>query len=100
MWAMLAGLLAVCGVAASGLGASSLARSDASRSLKSTQQSSAQIASTLQLAIQHEQDLLAAAMTGFILGDPTASNAEFVHWAATVQAIKRYLLAAAEPAEG
>ena len=43
----------------------------------------------LQLAIQHEADLIVSA-SGFIAANPTASNSEFVQWASSVQALERY----------
>jgi diguanylate cyclase (GGDEF)-like protein len=79
----------VGGVVLSVAGATALARSNAGRSWKAAQQSSGQIASTLALAIQHEQDLVAAA-TSFVLTVPHASEADLVQWAATVQAFQRY----------
>jgi hypothetical protein len=88
-WLSLAGTLTVGGVVLSVAGATALARSNAGRSWKAAQQSSGQIASTLALAIQHEQDLVAAA-TSFVLTVPHASEADLVQWAATVQAFQRY----------
>ena len=51
--------------------------------------SSTAIAATLQLAILHEQDLMSSA-SGFIAGDPNASNQQFVQWATSVDALARY----------
>jgi diguanylate cyclase (GGDEF)-like protein len=50
---------------------------------------SAQISSSLQMAIKQEEDLAVAA-SGFIAGSPNASNAEFAHWANSVHALSRY----------
>jgi PAS domain S-box-containing protein len=50
---------------------------------------SAEIASTLQLAILHEEDLIVSA-TGFVSGNPDASNAQFQRWVRSVRALQRY----------
>ena len=47
------------------------------------------IASTLQLALQHEQDLDVAA-AGFAAGTPNATASQFRGWVATVRALQRY----------
>ena len=51
--------------------------------------SSAEVASTLKLAIQHEQDLIVSA-AGFVVGNPDATEAQFVRWADSVRALQRY----------
>ena len=51
--------------------------------------SSAHVASTLQLALQHEEDLIVSAR-GFAAGNPNASNTEFIRWATSVQVLQRY----------
>jgi diguanylate cyclase (GGDEF)-like protein len=89
VWMLTAAALLVGGLVASLFAAESVARSDASRSSQEFDASSAEVASTLQLAIQHETDLIVSA-SGFIAGDPTASNAEFVRWASSVEALERY----------
>ncbi len=50
---------------------------------------SAEIASTLQLAIEHEQDLIVSA-SGFVIGNPTHLTRQFVAWARSVHALARY----------
>ena len=87
--ALLAVLLAVVGGVGSVLGANAIAHNNAEKSQQSFKISSGEIASTLQLAIQHEDDLVVSA-SGFLAGNPTASNAQFGQWAASVQALKRY----------
>ena len=89
-WLMgVAVLVASGGIAGAVLAASSVARNDATASQREFERSSAEVASTLQLAIQHEQDLTVSA-SGFFLGTPDASNAEFIQWANTVHALDRY----------
>jgi hypothetical protein len=69
--------------------AGSPARNDAEDSRDSLRSSSGEVASTLQLAIQHEQDLVVTA-GAFVLANPHASNAQFARWLKSVQAFKRY----------
>jgi hypothetical protein len=69
--------------------AGSLASNAAARSREAFKASSGTVASTLQLAIQHESDLNVSA-GGFIAGDPTASSTDFDQWASSVQALARY----------
>ncbi len=89
LWLATAGLLVALGVVISWLAAGSLASAAAARSREAFKASSGTIASTLQLAIQHESDLNVSA-GGFIAGDPTASSSEFDQWASSVQALARY----------
>jgi diguanylate cyclase (GGDEF)-like protein len=89
VWVVLATLLVVGGMAGSLVTASSIARGDGAKSRQTFISSSDDIASTLQLGIQHEQDLIVSA-SGFIAGDPSASNAQFVNWASSVNALGRY----------
>jgi diguanylate cyclase (GGDEF)-like protein len=66
-----------------------VARDGAADSRRHFRSESAQIASTLQLSIQHEQDLIDSA-SGFVIGAPRASDAKFVAWARSVHALARY----------
>ena len=66
----------VLGGAASVTGAHAVAHHDAQQSVQSEAPASTAIASTLQLALQRQQDLDISA-GGFVVGDPTASAAEF-----------------------
>ena len=61
-------------------GGGAVGRNDADGSLKSFQRSSASVASTLQLAIQHENDVVADA--GGLLADPSLTQTAFLRWAA------------------
>ncbi len=89
LWLATTVLLVAMGVVISLLAAGSLANSAAARSREAFKASSGTIASTLQLAIQHESDLNVSA-GGFIAGDPQASNSEFDQWASSVHAVARY----------
>ncbi|MDQ2749316.1 MAG: EAL domain-containing protein [Actinomycetota bacterium] len=88
-WASVATVLAVGGIAGSVAAASSVAHNDARVSLEAFQSSSAQIASTLQLTIRQEEDLIISA-GGFVAGNPTASNSQFGQWVTSVHALTRY----------
>ena len=89
VWGVIAALLAVGGVVGTVFAARSVARTDAQNSHQAFKQSSTEIASTLRLAIQREQDLIVDA-SGFVIGSPHASNAQFVAWATSVHALARY----------
>jgi diguanylate cyclase (GGDEF)-like protein len=89
VWAGAAALLVVVGVLGSIFAAASVARNNAAKSRQGFMLSSAGIASTLQLAILHEQDLIVSA-SGFIAGNPKVSNKQFGQWASSVDALVRY----------
>jgi diguanylate cyclase (GGDEF)-like protein len=87
-WVAVTVLLIVCGTVASVLAAAAVGRNDADKSLKSFQHSSAGVASTLQLALQHESDIVVDA--GGYLVDPNVTQTEFVGWATAVRMLDRY----------
>jgi diguanylate cyclase (GGDEF)-like protein len=87
-WVAATVLLVVCGVVGSVLAAAAVGRNDADRSLKSFQHSSAGVASTLQLALQHESDIVVDA--GGYLVDPNVTQSEFLGWASAVRMLERY----------
>jgi diguanylate cyclase (GGDEF)-like protein len=88
-WAVLAAALVVSGVAAAVLGAGSTAHADATRSDRSLTRSSDDIASTLQLAIQHQNDLAVDA-GAYFLANPTGTQADFSLWTAAARTLARY----------
>jgi diguanylate cyclase (GGDEF)-like protein len=90
-------MLLVIGTAASFFGARAVARSDNQKSRQVLATNAADIASTLELTIQHEQDLAVAA-GAFVVGNPDATQAQFVGWSNSVHAFANYpeLLAIAE----
>jgi diguanylate cyclase (GGDEF)-like protein len=71
------------------LGARALARSDADKAHLAFHLSAAEIASTLKLAIQHEEDLVVD-VSAFVAANPSASPADFDRWVESVQAMRRY----------
>ncbi len=91
LWAaiVLAMLLFAGGVFGAALTARSVAQRSADKSRTALALSSVEVASTLRLAIQRQEDLAVSA-TGFFLGTPIPSNDQFLAWAKTVQAMQRY----------
>src|SRR5215471_12745689 len=89
IWVAIAALLALAGALGSVLGARAVARSDANQARLSFHLASAEVASTVKLAIQHEEDLVVSA-SAFVTGNPRASAADFDRWAGSVQAMQRY----------
>jgi diguanylate cyclase (GGDEF)-like protein len=87
--ALLAVLLAVVGGVGSVLGADAITHSNAEKSQQSFKSSSDEVASTLQLAIRQEDDLVVDT-SGFLAGNSTASNAQFAQWVKSVRAMARY----------
>lgn len=88
-WGIAAGLLVLAGVVGSLLGAHAVARSGADRGRLAFHLASDEIASTLGLAIQHEEDLVVSA-SAFVSGNAHASAADFDRWAQSVRALQRY----------
>jgi diguanylate cyclase (GGDEF)-like protein len=81
-------LVIVCAVTST-LGAQAVARSDAKTSRQIFVATSTQIASSLGLSIQHEQELVVIA-GAFAVRDPEASQATFTEWIDSVGAFARY----------
>jgi diguanylate cyclase (GGDEF)-like protein len=89
LWAPVAVALVLAGTTASVLGARAVARSDADKGRLAFHLASAEIASTLTLALLHEEDLIVSA-SAFVTGTPDMSAAAFDRWAESVHAMKRY----------
>jgi diguanylate cyclase (GGDEF)-like protein len=87
-WVAATVLLIAGGVAASALSADAVRRNDADESLKSFQRSSASVASTLQLALEHENDVVVDA--GGLLSDPGLSQTAFRRWVVATRLLQRY----------
>ena len=85
-WGRLMVLLVLGGVVASALVALFVGRGDVRSSRDAFKASSAEIASTLGLAIQREQDLVIST-SAFVVDDP---GAPFGEWVSSVQALQRY----------
>jgi diguanylate cyclase (GGDEF)-like protein len=89
LWVAATMLLVSAGVLASVLGARAVARSDADKQRLSFHLASAGIASTLRLALQHEEDLVVSA-SAYVTANPSASPADFDKWVRSVRAMQRY----------
>jgi diguanylate cyclase (GGDEF)-like protein len=89
VWSIVAVVVALGCWAGAALAAHLVATSDAAKARSTFKQSSAEVASTLQLAIQRERDLVFTA-AGFFLSDPQASDAQFRAWSTSVQAFRRF----------
>jgi len=89
LWAAITALLVLGGVAASVLGSRAVAQTDADRARLNFHLSSAEIAATLKLAIQHEEDLVNNA-SALVAYNPRLSPLEFDRWAQLVHAFERY----------
>ncbi|MCU1393213.1 MAG: hypothetical protein JWM34_1641 [Ilumatobacteraceae bacterium] len=82
-------VLVVAGVALSFGSARTQAQHDEATAHQAFQRVSLEVASSLQLAIQREQDLVVNA-GGFFLARPDADSHEFTQWSTSVQAMQRY----------
>ncbi len=81
--------IVLAGTLASALGAHAIARSGADNARLAFHLSATEVASTLTLAIQHEEDLIVSA-GAFVSANPHASPAAFDRWAKSVHAMQRY----------
>ena len=89
LWGAVALVCVAAGSVGSILGAHSVAHSDANKARQASRETSADIASTLKLAIQHQEDFAIGATT-FFAGNPKASPAEFEAWARYGDGFHRY----------
>jgi diguanylate cyclase (GGDEF)-like protein len=89
VWIAVTAVLVAAGIAAAALAAHLVARTDRQQSHASFTASASSIASTLTVALQHEEDLVASARA-FVVGNPQATQADFQQWARAVEALARY----------
>ena len=89
LWSALAAVLVAAGIAASLVVAREQAASNSSSASLAFRSSAADVASTLELAIQHEQDLVVSG-AAFMAANPHATQARFLAWSRSVRALKRY----------
>ncbi len=88
-WLLAAISVVVVGVTVSIVSAQSLARSDGQKAQQASETTSTEIASTLTLAIQREQDL--AVNTGaFVIETPDATQAQFGQWIDAARVFPRF----------
>jgi PAS domain S-box-containing protein len=88
-WAASTAVLVALGATASLFVARAEVRGDMERTRETFRTASAEIASTLDLAILHEEDLIVSA-GGFVADRPHSSSAEFARWVRSVRALERY----------
>ncbi len=89
MWVAVAVLVAVGGSLGALVAARSVARNDAAKSRQALEASSGEVASTLQLAIQREEDLAVNA-SAFVLDHPDNPTVHFAEWMRNTRAFERY----------
>jgi diguanylate cyclase (GGDEF)-like protein len=89
VWVVVAAALAVGGTLGAVLGARAVAHSDADKARLAFHLASAQVASSLKQALQHEEDLVIAA-SAFFRSNPNASPADFDRWLESMRAMQRY----------
>jgi diguanylate cyclase (GGDEF)-like protein len=89
IWILVAAIVTAVGVIGSAFTARSVADSGAAKSRAAFVQTAGEVAASLQLAVEREQDLVVTE-SGFFLGDPNATAAQFRAWARSVQAFERY----------
>jgi diguanylate cyclase (GGDEF)-like protein len=87
-WAAATVALIGAGMVGSVLSAGAAGRAEGDRTRESFDASSANVASTLELAIQHEDDLVVDA--GGLLANPSLSQTGFLRWATAARTSKRY----------
>jgi diguanylate cyclase (GGDEF)-like protein len=89
LWSVAAVLLLLGGSAAAVVAARAASANSARQAGAAFRSSSTQVAASLQLAIQHEQDLMTST-SAFVAGNPAVSNAQFRVWATAERALARY----------
>jgi diguanylate cyclase (GGDEF)-like protein len=89
MWAGIAALVVVLGSLSAIIGAHAVDNDQSARIHKGFLTSSLEIAATLKLEIQGQQDLISS-VRSFLIGDSEASQAEFAAWARDVHVFAHY----------
>lgn len=89
VWVVVAALLAATGMAGTVYAVGVEADTAAQKERNEFESSSAEVVSALQSAIQHEEDLILSG-AAYLAGNPEGSNAQFVQWSESIQALKRY----------
>lgn len=89
VWGAVAALLVVAGMAGTVYAAGVADADEQQHQRDEFEQSSAEVVSDLQSAIQREEDLILSG-AAYLAGNPDGSNAEFLQWSESIQALKRY----------
>ena len=88
-WILVAVLLVGVGSLSAAIAARSISRADTAKSHATFAATASQIASTLRLSIQHEEDLVISA-AAFASENPNASQVDFTAWTHQERAFARY----------
>jgi diguanylate cyclase (GGDEF)-like protein len=88
-WSYVAIAIVLLGSCGSYFSAHSVASAHDQKDQKAFQASSLEISATLELSIQHEQDLIDSTES-FLIGDPHATQAQFTQWADQVHVLGRF----------
>jgi diguanylate cyclase (GGDEF)-like protein len=88
-WAVIAALVVLLGSLSAVIGANAVDGAQSTRIHKSFLTSSIEIAATLKLEIQGQQDLISS-VHSFLIGDPNASQAKFNTWSRDVGVFSHY----------
>jgi diguanylate cyclase (GGDEF)-like protein len=83
-------VVALVGMAGSAISARAIATHQAERARQTFVASSREIASTLELAIQRENDLILSGAAFVFTGGPNVSKPAFVRWATSMHMLQRY----------
>ncbi len=89
LWVLVAVMLVVGGILGSVFAARSVERSAANEARNVFERSSAEVASTLQLAIAHQDDLVLN-VGAYVIANPNASQADVVHWSEAADHMDRF----------
>ncbi len=89
LWAAIALLLVIGGLIASLLGARVLSADASAKAASASRSSADQVAGSLKLGIQREQDLVVNA-AAYMAANPESSQAQFLNWSTSVDALQRY----------
>jgi diguanylate cyclase (GGDEF)-like protein len=89
IWTAIAVFIVVAGAFGSFIGADAVAHDTDARSHKSFVSASNEIAATLKLSIQREQDLIDATES-YLIGNPNATQGQFKKWADDVHVLRHY----------
>ncbi len=88
-WSYVAVVIVVLGCCGSYLSAHAVANANDQKNQKTFDASSLEISATLELSIQHEQDLIDSTES-FLIGNPHATQAQFTQWAKEVHVLGRF----------
>jgi diguanylate cyclase (GGDEF)-like protein len=88
-WSLVGVALVAVGAVGSAYAAIGVSRNATAKGQKAFATSAVEIAATLKLAIQHEDDFVVSGET-FVLEHPDGTEAEFRAWASTMHAMARY----------